>query len=112
MISQREGGEGNPQREWSLKDFEIGKPLGKGKFGRVYLAREVKVYSPLLSSPLFPFSFSLNSELFIPVSEGFLFLTEQIHSGVESHIQGTSREIQDSPSVEERNGNSNQSSPP
>ena len=23
-----------------LKDFEIGKPLGKGKFGRVYLARE------------------------------------------------------------------------
>lgn len=24
----------------SLNDFEIGKPLGKGKFGRVYLARE------------------------------------------------------------------------
>ncbi|CAI9287462.1 unnamed protein product [Lactuca saligna] len=30
------------KRDWSLKDFEIGKPLGKGKFGRVYLAREVK----------------------------------------------------------------------
>ncbi|KAJ4835692.1 Serine/threonine-protein kinase Aurora-3 [Turnera subulata] len=28
--------------DWSLKDFEIGKPLGKGKFGRVYLAREVQ----------------------------------------------------------------------
>lgn len=29
--------------DWSLKDFEIGKPLGKGKFGRVYVAREIKV---------------------------------------------------------------------
>jgi aurora kinase len=27
---------------WSLKDFEIGKPLGRGKFGSVYLAREKK----------------------------------------------------------------------
>lgn len=25
---------------WTLDDFEIGKPLGRGKFGRVYLARE------------------------------------------------------------------------
>jgi serine/threonine protein kinase len=25
---------------WSLDDFEIGRPLGRGKFGRVYLARE------------------------------------------------------------------------
>ncbi|XP_067005171.1 aurora kinase C [Anabrus simplex] len=25
---------------WSLSDFEIGRPLGRGKFGRVYLARE------------------------------------------------------------------------
>ncbi|GMN43039.1 hypothetical protein TIFTF001_012228 [Ficus carica] len=32
----------NRKRFWSLKDFEIGKPLGKGKFGRVYLAREAK----------------------------------------------------------------------
>jgi len=31
------GGKGNP---WILADFEIGKPLGKGKFGNVYLARE------------------------------------------------------------------------
>ncbi|KAI3691631.1 hypothetical protein L6452_31430 [Arctium lappa] len=30
------------KRDWSLEDFEIGKPLGKGKFGRVYLAREAK----------------------------------------------------------------------
>lgn len=29
-------------RAWSLDDFEIGKPLGKGQFGSVYLAREKK----------------------------------------------------------------------
>ncbi|CAK9165432.1 unnamed protein product [Ilex paraguariensis] len=34
--------EKKPQKQWSLQDFEIGKPLGKGKFGRVYLARETK----------------------------------------------------------------------
>jgi len=34
--------ENNPYKgkQWSLDDFEIGKPLGRGKFGRVYLARE------------------------------------------------------------------------
>ncbi|KAJ1970748.1 spindle assembly checkpoint kinase [Dimargaris xerosporica] len=31
---------GQPERQWSLQDFDIGKPLGRGKFGRVYLARE------------------------------------------------------------------------
>ena len=25
---------------WSLADFDIGKPLGRGKFGNVYLGRE------------------------------------------------------------------------
>lgn len=25
---------------WCITDFEIGKPLGRGKFGQVYLARE------------------------------------------------------------------------
>ena len=29
----------SPQ-EWSLNNFEIGRPLGRGKFGHVYLARE------------------------------------------------------------------------
>lgn len=29
-----------PKSKWELSDFEVGKPLGKGKFGRVYLARE------------------------------------------------------------------------
>ncbi|XP_014522452.1 serine/threonine-protein kinase Aurora-3 isoform X1 [Vigna radiata var. radiata] len=30
----------NSERQWCISDFEIGKPLGKGKFGRVYVARE------------------------------------------------------------------------
>jgi serine/threonine protein kinase len=33
--------EGN-RKVWTLDDFEIGKALGKGKFGHVYLAREKK----------------------------------------------------------------------
>jgi len=30
------------EKQWTLEDFDIGKPLGKGKFGNVYLAREKK----------------------------------------------------------------------
>uniref|UniRef100_A0A6U1X1I1 Aurora kinase n=1 Tax=Vannella robusta TaxID=1487602 RepID=A0A6U1X1I1_9EUKA len=30
------------ETKWTLDDFEIGKRLGRGKFGRVYLAREKK----------------------------------------------------------------------
>uniref|UniRef100_A0A914YWL6 Aurora kinase n=1 Tax=Panagrolaimus superbus TaxID=310955 RepID=A0A914YWL6_9BILA len=29
-----------PIKVWKLSDFDIGKPLGKGRFGNVYLARE------------------------------------------------------------------------
>jgi serine/threonine protein kinase len=28
------------ERRWNLNDFDVGRALGKGKFGRVYLARE------------------------------------------------------------------------
>ncbi|KAF9241069.1 kinase-like protein [Melanogaster broomeanus] len=28
-----------PTREWNLNSFDIGRPLGKGKFGRVYMVR-------------------------------------------------------------------------
>lgn len=28
------------ERRWQISDFDIGKSLGKGKFGNVYLARE------------------------------------------------------------------------
>nr|KAI8762999.1 aurora kinase A-A-like; partial [Biomphalaria glabrata] len=33
---------GSMNVKWSLNDFDIGRPLGKGKFGNVYLAREKK----------------------------------------------------------------------
>ena len=33
---------GLPKRYWALDDFEIGRPLGRGRFGRVYLAREIR----------------------------------------------------------------------
>lgn len=29
-------------QQWQLSDFDIGRPLGRGKFGNVYLAREKK----------------------------------------------------------------------
>ncbi|KAL0107769.1 hypothetical protein PUN28_014801 [Cardiocondyla obscurior] len=32
--------ENENKKKWSLADFDIGRPLGKGKFGNVYLARE------------------------------------------------------------------------
>lgn len=32
----------NKPRTWTLSDFDIGRPLGRGKFGNVYLAREKK----------------------------------------------------------------------
>jgi len=32
--------EASEKRCWQLSDFDIGKPLGRGKFGNVYLARE------------------------------------------------------------------------
>ncbi|CAM6054097.1 unnamed protein product, partial [Sphagnum tenellum] len=33
---------GRKEKRWSLADFDIGKPLGRGKFGNVYLAREIE----------------------------------------------------------------------
>jgi serine/threonine protein kinase len=33
---------GGNVKSWELSDFDIGKPLGRGKFGNVYLAREKK----------------------------------------------------------------------
>lgn len=29
----------HPTKEWRLSSFEMGRPLGKGKFGRVYMVR-------------------------------------------------------------------------
>ena len=39
--AKAEGGQEEPaRRTWRLDDFDVGRPLGKGKFGNVYLARE------------------------------------------------------------------------
>lgn len=37
-----------PLPKWTMTDFEIGRPLGQGKFGKVYLAREKNVWSPAI----------------------------------------------------------------
>ena len=58
MGSQKQQREDNQKRQWSLQDFEIGKPLGKGKFGRVYVAREIKVFDFI--SPFFSFLFGFS----------------------------------------------------
>ena len=42
LCLQSDAGQQKPTRKWSLSDFDIGKPLGSGKFGKVYLAREKK----------------------------------------------------------------------
>ena len=34
------GGSSQQEKRWQLSDFDVGKPLGRGKFGNVYLARE------------------------------------------------------------------------
>lgn len=45
-------------RKWSVNDFDIGKALGKGKFGNVYSAREkesntvVALKVPLVALPI------------------------------------------------------------
>lgn len=36
------GPDNDNDKRWRLSDFEIGRPLGRGKFGNVYLAREKK----------------------------------------------------------------------
>ena len=38
----KENSQEKKEKIWKLTDFDIGKPLGKGKFGNVYLAREKK----------------------------------------------------------------------
>ncbi|XP_077982536.1 aurora kinase C-like [Glandiceps talaboti] len=38
--AERAGNDDSKRKKWSLADFDIGRPLGKGKFGNVYLARE------------------------------------------------------------------------
>jgi len=43
----------NEEKRWVLSDFEVGKPLGRGKFGHVYLAREKRVNKMLNPSSVY-----------------------------------------------------------
>lgn len=40
LASSSGGSHKQSKKSWSLVNFDIGRPLGKGKFGNVYLARE------------------------------------------------------------------------
>jgi len=40
MMHTENRSDSRPPAKWNLTDFDIGKPLGRGKFGNVYLARE------------------------------------------------------------------------
>ena len=104
----------SPKKQWSLQDFEIGKPLGKGKFGRVYLAREAKVNwkVPMFVCFLCFWFHFLSKTLNLNPSLWHFGLAEQIHSGVEGDIQRANRKVQNSAPAQERNGDSNQPSPP
>ncbi|XP_070600638.1 aurora kinase B-like isoform X2 [Erythrolamprus reginae] len=42
-----------PRKTWDRGDFEFGKPLGKGRFGAVYLAREKKTHFILALKVMF-----------------------------------------------------------
>lgn len=53
-------------KRWTLNDFDIGKPLGRGKFGHVYLAREKRVGAVQISFDLvYPLNFHLVSMLLL-----------------------------------------------
>lgn len=43
----------NKPYEWKITDFEIGTPMGRGKFGRVYLAREKTTHAIVALKMLF-----------------------------------------------------------
>lgn len=43
----------NKLYQWSIDDFEIGAPMGRGKFGRVYLAREKTTHAVIALKMLF-----------------------------------------------------------
>lgn len=48
-------------RPWRLDDFDIGKPLGRGRFGKVYLAREKKSKFIVALKVLFKWQLSKNN---------------------------------------------------
>jgi serine/threonine protein kinase len=80
-------------RQLSLDDFDIGKPLGKGKFGSVYLARTKKEhYIIALKVSYSLFSVALNSRYLTRFSSSqVLFKSQLSKNGVEHQLR---REIE------------------
>ena len=58
-------------RQWTLRDFEIGKPLGRGKFGCVYLARERKSGFIIALKVMFSCLLSSQNWSFLSVESGY-----------------------------------------
>ncbi|VDL89964.1 unnamed protein product, partial [Schistocephalus solidus] len=66
-----------PIKRWSLNDFDIGKNLGKGRFGSVYLAREKR--------SRFVFSLKIMSKLHFSTPETMQQLQREIE--IQSHLK-------------------------
>ena len=47
-------------KPWSLADFDIGKPLGRGKFGNVYLGREKRTQAVIALKVIFKRQVEIN----------------------------------------------------
>jgi serine/threonine protein kinase len=79
------------REEWSMSDFEIGKYIGEGKFGKVYLAREKKVgprnpsVQPLRSPP--PLLTSAGPNLRAAIDP------ERVRGGAQGDVQGEAGEV-------------------
>jgi len=43
----------HPQMKWSTNDFTVGRPLGRGKFGNVYMAKENRTSKPVALKVIF-----------------------------------------------------------
>ncbi|CAK5076481.1 unnamed protein product [Meloidogyne enterolobii] len=67
------------QHRWQLSDFEIGRPLGKGKFGNVYLARDRYFRIPVALKV--SFDAFLNNYIFVRFSSSHNLLKE-IHPNI------------------------------
>ena len=86
------GGEGN---RWKLEDFDIGRPLGKGKFGNVYLAREKKSKYIVALKVLFKSQLTKagvrQRRLLIDATEAFSFSCLSSRSSTSSAARSRSR---------------------
>ena len=58
---------------WTLSDFDIGKPLGRGKFGNVYCAREKESKYIIALKVLFKKQLQVTTLLCIPY-ESMVFI--------------------------------------